>query len=86
MIGKIVAGMMELGARFTGKAPALTRALLDDYGRRYQFLDASSTKADFHWIPIAYEETIRDTIDWLFKINAVDRSVLNQTATTKSIS
>ena len=68
-IGKVVAGIMELGARFTGKPPVLTRALIDDYAGRYQFVDATPTKTEFDWSPIEFEDTVRDTVDWLTGIS-----------------
>ncbi len=67
---------MEFGARFTGKEPVLTRAIVDENARRYQFVDTSPTRTDFEWEPIALRETVRDTLDWLVQIGKLDAALI----------
>jgi dihydroflavonol-4-reductase len=70
-IGKMVAGLMEFGASITGKEPMLTRALLEDYVGRYQFVDGSPTFDAFRHTPHELRDTIRDSLEWLAKIDAL---------------
>lgn len=75
-LARILGALMELGARFTGKEPVLTRAIVDENARRYQFVDTSPTMTDFEWEPIALRETVRDTLDWLAQIGKLDAALI----------
>lgn len=70
-MAKMVAGLMEFGARITGKPPQLTRGLVEDYNRRYQYIDGTPTYTDFSHTPIDIQDTVRDSLTWLAKINAL---------------
>jgi len=70
-IGKMVAGFMELGALITGKEPNSTRALMEDYVGRYQFVDGSQTFETFGHTPYELQDTVRDSLEWLAKIGAL---------------
>ena len=70
-MAKMVAGMMEFGARITGKEPALTRALMEDYVGRYQYVDGSPTLEAFGHTPYKLQDTIRDSLEWLARIDAL---------------
>jgi dihydroflavonol-4-reductase len=74
-MSKILAGLMEFGAAITGKEPALTRALMEDYGRRYQYVDGRPTYEAFNHIPYELRDTVRDSLLWLAKIEAVNPEI-----------
>lgn len=79
-IARVVGALMEFGAHITGKEPAITRALVEENARRYQYVDASATKADFGWEPIALRDTVRDTLDWLVQIGKLDAALIKNKA------
>ena len=63
-IARLVAGIMELGAAFTGKEPALTRALIDDAAGRYMYIDSTATWQAFGHPPYPIAETVRASLQW----------------------
>ncbi|MCP4373583.1 MAG: NAD-dependent epimerase/dehydratase family protein [Deltaproteobacteria bacterium] len=75
-MGKMVAGLMEFGARITGKEPALTRALMEDYVGRYQYVDGSPTLEAFGHTPYELRDTIRDSLKWLARIDALKPEIV----------
>lgn len=63
-LAKLVAGLMELGAVFTGKEPPMTRALVDDANRRYMYIDSSATWQAFAHTPYPVRDTLRASLEW----------------------
>lgn len=68
---KFLDSLMEFGASLTGKEPAFTRAMPEDYVGRYQFIDSGNTIETFGHIPHALEDTVKDSLVWLAKISAL---------------
>lgn len=63
-IGRLVGSMMEVGARFTGKEPAITRGLIEDSTDRYMYIDCEPTWQTFQYRPYPLSETLRDSLAW----------------------
>jgi dihydroflavonol-4-reductase len=57
-------GAVEIFSALTGKAPPLTRDVLQVYGR-YAWYDTSRARADLGWEPRPLKQTLEDTIRWL---------------------
>lgn len=75
-VAKVVAGLMELAARITGKEPALTRALVEDMGERYMFVDSTPTWQAFQYTPRPVEETVRACLEWFVKLGKLPPDTL----------
>jgi hypothetical protein len=56
--------MMELGARFTGKEPTLTRAIVDDAAERYMYIDGTPTWQAFAYTPYSPREMVQASLEW----------------------
>ena len=57
-------GAVEIFSTLTGKAPPLTRDVLQVIGR-YAWYDTSRARADLGWEPRPLQQTLDDTIRWL---------------------
>jgi dihydroflavonol-4-reductase len=57
-------GAVEIFSTLTGKAPPLTRDVLQVIGR-YAWYDTSRARADLGWEPRPLQQTLEDTIRWL---------------------
>ena len=57
-------GALELFSTLTGKAPPVTRDVLQIIGR-YAWYDTSRARADLGWEPRPLQQTLEDTIRWL---------------------
>ena len=67
-VARLVGGMMELGANFTGKEPALTRALVDDAAGKYMYIDSTPTWETFSHEPCPIPETVRESLNWYISL------------------
>lgn len=81
-IARLVGGMMEFGAHFTGKEPPLTRGIIDDAAGRYMYIDGSRTWQTFNHTPFPVRETVRESLTWYVKMgwlkeNALVKNALN---------
>lgn len=65
---RLAGGVLETVARFTGKPPQITRALVDDMGERYMYIDSGLTWATFAHQPIPLREAVRATLAWLIEL------------------
>jgi dihydroflavonol-4-reductase len=63
-VARLLGGMMEVGARFTGKEPTLTRAIVDDAAERYMYIDGSPTWQTFNYTPYNVPEMVATSLDW----------------------
>ena len=67
-IARLLGGMLELGAQFTGKEPTLTRAIVDDAAERYMYIDGTPTWQAFDHKPFTIGETVKVSLDWYRKM------------------
>lgn len=67
-VARLLGGMMEVGARFTGKEPPLTRAIVDDAAERYMYIDGTPTWRAFHYTPYSPWEMVQASLDWYVKM------------------
>jgi dihydroflavonol-4-reductase len=63
-VAHLLGGMMELGARFTGKEPTLTRAIVDDAAERYMYIDGTPTWQTFNYTPYSPREMMQASLEW----------------------
>ena len=61
---QLLVGAVEIFSALTGKAPPLTRDVLQVIGR-YAWYDTSRARADLGWEPRPLKQTLEDTIRWL---------------------
>lgn len=61
---RVVASVAELGARFTGKPPLLTRALLEDGAGRHPVFDCSRARRELGLSPRGAEEVVGEVLAW----------------------
>ncbi|MFO0739536.1 MAG: NAD-dependent epimerase/dehydratase family protein [Labilithrix sp.] len=61
---RVVASVAELGARFSGKPPFLTRALLEESRGRAPVFDCSRARRDLGLAPRSADEVVRETLAW----------------------
>jgi dihydroflavonol-4-reductase len=61
---QLLVGAVEIFSTLTGKAPPLTRDVLQVIGR-YAWYDTSRARADLGWEPRPLKQTLEDTIRWL---------------------
>jgi len=61
---RVVASFAELGARWSGKPPFITRAILEDGAGRSPVFDCSRARKELGLMPRSAEEAVRDTLDW----------------------
>jgi len=60
----VLVGAVEIVSKIRGKAPPLTRDVLQIIGR-YAWYDTSRARADLGWEPRPLKQTLEDTIRWL---------------------
>jgi len=63
-VARLLGGMLELGARFTGKEPPLTRAIVDDAAERYMYIDGTPTWQAFNHTPYSPREMVQASLEW----------------------
>jgi dihydroflavonol-4-reductase len=61
---RLAAGALELAARVLPFEPQLTRAMVDEFGGRYTFLDSSRARVELGYTPRPKAEVVYDTIAW----------------------
>lgn len=65
---RIVATLMEAASAVTGKAPMLTRDVLDDAGGGAPLFDIGKAKRDLGYAPRGGEEVVVATMEWAKKM------------------
>jgi dihydroflavonol-4-reductase len=60
----VLVGVVEIVSTLRGKAPPVTRDVLQIIGR-YAWYDTSRARADLGWEPRPLRQTLEDTIGWL---------------------
>ena len=63
-VARLVGGLMELKAGFTGQEPILTRGLIEDAADRYMLIDSTPTWHAFNYKPYRTRETVECSLDW----------------------
>ncbi|MGH7818527.1 MAG: NAD-dependent epimerase/dehydratase family protein, partial [Candidatus Binatia bacterium] len=61
---RVVAGVMELGAKVTGTRPMLDRSQVDEFAGKYGYFDSSKAKRELGYTWLSARETIRRTVAW----------------------
>jgi dihydroflavonol-4-reductase len=62
---RVLAGIMELGARITGSRPLIDRAQVDEFGGKYAYFDCSKAERELGYTYLAARPTVIRTIAWL---------------------
>jgi dihydroflavonol-4-reductase len=70
----------ELGSRFTGRDPDLTRAALRDVGGCSLFYDSRRAREELGWSPRSAADAMADTFRWLAWLGALKPAIAERVA------
>jgi len=62
---RVVAGVLELGARLTGARPLIDRSQVDEFAGKYGYFDSTKAQRELGYTYLSARDTVRRTIAWL---------------------